>query len=94
MGSGTFTVGITDPQIPENNGTFQVEFRDGQAVRVRKTEEEADVTMPINAFSALISGVCALPQAAAWMPEVSVRRENPALAGCFYQKPMYLVDYF
>ncbi len=94
LGSGVVTIGITDPQIPENNGTFRVEFRDGQAVQVARTEEEADVNMPINAFSALISGVCALSQAAAWMPEVSVRRENPALAGCFYQKGMYLVDYF
>lgn len=94
LGSGEAAMEITDPQIPENTGVFHVVFRDGQAVTVEKTTEAPEVSMPISAFSALLSGVCAWEQAAAWMPEVTVHKNDPALAGVFYRKPLFLADYF
>lgn len=93
-GSGTVTLGITDGQIPENNGVFRVTFQNGKALAVEKTEEKADMELPIAAFSALLSGVSAWEAAAQWMPDVRKNRDNPALAGVFYKKPLWIGDYF
>lgn len=93
-GSGTVRLGIIDSQIEQNNGTFRVEFRDGAAAEVRKTEEVPDLELPIGPFSALISGVSGLKAALKWMPDTVLRNANPALAGVFYRKPLWIGDYF
>lgn len=93
-GSGTVTLGITDGQIPENNGIFRVTFQNGKALSVEKTEEKADLELPIAVFSALLSGVSAWEAAESWMPDVHKNRDNPALAGVFYKKPLWIGDYF
>lgn len=85
---------IADPQIPENNASFAVAYRDGQAVRVEKTEETPDAELPINVFSALISGVCSLDAAVQWMPGVKIFGQKEALEGIFFQKPLLICDYF
>ena len=85
---------LLDGQIPENNGTFAVTFENGRAVRVEKTEEKADVTLGINAFSALICGTSDWRDAVQWMPDVTLHRENPALEGVFYRKKLWIGDYF
>ena len=93
-GSGQAMLQISDPQIPENNGTFRVQFEKGCCAAVEKTMEKPDLELPVSAFSALLSGACSMEQGASWMPEVHLKRENPALDGIFYQKKTYLVDYF
>ena len=93
-GSGTVRLGITDSQIEQNCGTFLVEFRNDTAVEVRKTDEAPDLELPIGAFSALISGVSGLEAALKWMPDVVQKRDDPALAGAFYKKPLWIGDYF
>ena len=93
-GSGTVCLGIADSQIEENSGAFRVEFRDGAAVQVCRTQAEPDLEMSIGAFSALISGVSDLESAVRWMPDVKQNRKNAALAGVFYKKPLWIGDYF
>ena len=59
-----------------------------------KTEEKADVTLGINAFSALICGTSDWRDAVQWMPDVTLHRENPELEGVFYRKKLWIGDYF
>ena len=93
-GSGRVCLELLDGQIPENNGTFAVTFENGRVVRVEKTEEKADVTLGINAFSALICGTSDWRDAVQWMPDVTLHRENPELEGVFYRKKLWIGDYF
>lgn len=53
-GSGTVTVSLTDNQIPENSGTYKIEFADNRATCVTRkllSVQAADAEMDINAFS-------------------------------------------
>lgn len=93
-GSGRVCLELLDGQIQENNGVFDVTFENGKAVRVEKTEEKADVTLGINAFSALICGTSDWGDALQWMPDVTLHRENQALKGVFYRKKLWIGDYF
>jgi hypothetical protein len=61
---------------------------------VEEASEEADAVLTIQAFSALITGVCDLREAALWMDGLEVRRPEAPLAQVFYRKPMMIVDYF
>lgn len=93
-GSGQVALQISDAQIAENNGVFRVRYENGCGVSVEKTDGNPDLILPISAFSALLSGVCDGNEAMTWMPEARPQRENLALDGIFYQKPLFLVDYF
>lgn len=94
IGSGQVTVAVTDPQIPENTGTYRVCFRDGRAQTVSKTDAAPDAVLTVPAFSALISGVCSFEEAAKWLPGVEQKRDNPALSQVFYRKEMYIEEEF
>ena len=56
IGSGKVSISISDGQIKENNGVFEVAFQDGRAVSVQKVCGNGDVDMGINEFSHLIIG--------------------------------------
>ena len=90
IGSGQAVLEIRDPHIPENNGIYQVCFRDGKATQVVKSQNEPDMIMDITAFSALIAGVSDFNMAQEWMEGFQVRSASPALARIFYQKPMMI----
>ena len=94
IGDGSIVLAVRDPQIPENGRTFAVRFAQGKAVSVEEASEEADAVLTIQAFSALITGVCDLREAALWMDGLEVRRPEALLAQVFYRKPMMIVDYF
>ena len=94
IGDGSIVLAVRDPQIPENGRTFAVRFAQGKAVSVEEASEEADAVLTIQAFSALITGVCDLREAALWMDGLKVRRPEAPLAQVFYRKPMMIVDYF
>ena len=94
LGTGRVVLEIQDPQIPENNGRFQVDFQDGKALSVARTEAAPDSSMRINIFSALISGVSDLASAMAYMPDLTVTGHESDLAKVFYPKPLMIADYF
>ncbi len=94
LGSGDVVLNIQDPQIPENTGRFRVEFRDGAAQSVTRTEAPADASMRINVFSALISGVSDLASAISYMPDLTVFGKEETLSKVFYPKPLMIADYF
>lgn len=94
QGSGSVTLSVRDGQIPENNGTFAVTFRDGMAVRVEAVLAEPDAMLTIPAFSALIVGVCNFADAAETFDGLEICRNTPALNQVFYRKPLMILDYF
>lgn len=94
LGSGSAVIAVSDPQIPENNGSFAITFRDGRAISVEKTDAPGDVQLTIPTFSALIAGVCDFAEARETFTGLTVLAENPALPQIFFRKPMMIVDYF
>lgn len=94
QGSGSLTVEIEDPQIPENNGVCTVTFADGKALSVKKNETAPDLKLSISAFSALIAGALPFRDAADYLSGVRVLTPSKAAEQVFYKKPMMIADYF
>ena len=94
LGTGQVTLAISDSQIPQNTGTFRVRFQDGHVTEATATDAPPDASMPISAFSALISGICTFAEAAQWMPGVETIIHNPALNQLFYKKAMFIEEEF
>ncbi len=94
LGSGQVTLEIQDPQIPENSGRFTIQFENGRALRVARTEMAADAIMTISTFSALIAGVCDWQEARYTFSGLEVVTATNCLNQVFYRKPMMIVDYF
>ena len=90
QGTGSLRLGITDPQIPENTGCYEIRYEIGKALSVEKSQEPAEVSMPISSFSALITGA----GNPAWMPDVEVHSPNISLSDIFYHKPLMITDFF
>lgn len=93
LGSGRCTLEIQDPQIAENCGRFAVTFADGKAISVERTVQNADVVLPISAFSALIAGVCDWRDARYTFSGLDIHKEDH-LPQIFYRKPLMICDYF
>lgn len=93
-GSGTVTLEVSDPQIPENTGRFTVEFENGKALSVDRTENTPDAVLTIPAFSALIAGACDVREAEGYLSGLDVLGNIDALSQVFYNKPMWITDYF
>lgn len=93
-GSGTVTLELHDPQIPENTGRFTVKFQDGKALTVERTDNAPDAVLTIPAFSALIAGVCELSEADGYLNGLEIRNSAAPLSQVFYRKPIWIVDYF
>ena len=95
IGDGSVSIAVKDPQIPANNGTFKVSFKDGTCTNIAKEEDysTADVSMGINEFSRLIIGTCdtsSLP----YMDNVTLHNKEALLSQVFYKKPNMIVEYF
>ena len=101
LGNGKVRIGVTDPQISENNGVFEVEFEDGVCKNVRicgdnacgGADTQADVTMPINEFSRLIIGTGDV-SSLDYMERVTVHNPAAPLEKVFYKKPNLIVQFF
>lgn len=94
IGSGSLTLKIHDPQIKENNCSFAVAFRAGRAISVEMTQAEPDAVLSIQAFSALLAGVCDFADAAQWFSGLEVLNPSVCLAQIFYRKPLMISDFF
>ena len=95
-GSGTVTVSVNDNQIPENSGTYKIEFADNWATCVTRkllSVQAADAEMDINAFSRLIIGTCDI-SSLLYMDHVKINGDTEKLAGIFYRKPNYITEDF
>ncbi|MDO5401372.1 MAG: GNAT family N-acetyltransferase [Eubacteriales bacterium] len=93
-GSGAVTLEVRDRQVAQNNRRFAVSFENGKAVSVEGTGADADLSLDIATFSALIAGVWDFADSSRWMGGLTLHRDNPDLRKVFYRKPLMLVDYF
>lgn len=93
-GSSRIILELQDPQIRQNNGRFAVTFESGRAAEVASTQEAADITLTIPAFSALISGVWDWEEARHTLPGLTVNNENAPLDGIFFRKRLMITDFF
>jgi predicted acetyltransferase len=91
-GAGTLRVAVTDGQIPENNGTFEVRFAPGAENDVRRTDAAPDVACAIQDFSRLILGCCAFDPE--WLPNVTMHGDPGVARQVFYPKPNYITQRF
>ena len=92
-GAGSVKIEITDAILPENSGMWKLTFAPGTPNLVEKTEEPADISMPINAFSALICGARGVEDIP-WMPDVRVHSADAPFDAVFYKKKCYMMDLF
>lgn len=98
-GDGSVVIQISDQWIPENEGTFQVDFRNGAATKVRKIKQETaecDIAMGIHTFSQFIYG-CLDASALTFCEDVSVADTKDImekLKKVFYHKNYYIMEYF
>lgn len=92
-GAGCVRIAIEDTILPENCGTWKLTFAPGQVNFVEKTEEQPDVSLTINAFSALICGARDV-HSLAWIPDAVVHNAAAPFAGVFYAKPCFMLDLF
>lgn len=93
VGSGRVLISISDKQIEENNGVFEIVFRDGKALSIKRVNEEADVSMGINEFSRLIIGAGDV-KSLEYMDHVTVHKNVETLGQVFYRKPNMILEYF
>ncbi len=92
-GTGCVRIAVEDTILPENCGTWKLTFAPGQVNFVEKTEEQPDVSLTINAFSALICGARDV-HSFAWIPDAVVHNAAVPFAGVFYAKPCFMLDLF
>lgn len=93
QGEGSLSIGITDPYIEENNGTFHISFSNGRAQKVRRDQSPSDISMGIQDFSRLIIGVLdtgAIP----YLPDVTIHNQSAAIEQVFFKKPVMITEYF
>ena len=91
-GEGTLRVRVTDGQIPENNGGFEVRFAPGMKNDVRRTDAAPDVALTIQDFSRLLLGCCAFEPE--WLPGVALHGDIEEARKLFYPKPNYITQRF
>lgn len=92
--SGSFTVEVSDAQIPANNGRFMVSG-DGEHVMVAHTEDEPDLRCTINGLSALIVGLMDFEEAVdSGMGEVLREEHRRFMRMFFCKRKAHLHNYF
>ena len=62
-GAGAFTIAVDDPFLEGAGGTFAVRWRDGRAVSVEPHGGTADLAVPIQTFTQLVTGASTLDEA-------------------------------
>lgn len=94
LGSGSATLRLHDAQIEENNACFAVQFENGRAISVSRSDTQPDAELEISTFSALLCGVCDFSEARQYFPGLEVFHESAPLDRVFFRKPLYIEDYF
>lgn len=98
QGDGSLRIRVHDAVIPQNDGVFAVEFRDGKAVSVAKVEGDADIELDITDFSRFIVGTCETSRigalAEALPEEIVLNAPLERIGKVFYKKPCYIAEYF
>ena len=92
-GEGRLVLEVSDPIIPENSGTFALEFAPGAENRVERTGGSPDISLDVGDLAVLLGGA-RHTDSIALTPGVAVRRETPAIGQVFYRKPCHVLDLY
>lgn len=93
QGEGSLALQVSDPLLPENNGTFRLSFAPGRENQVERVSDAPDLSLGVGELAQLLCGVKAwrdLP----WMPGVAVHDPGAPVEKVFYQKPCHILDLF
>ncbi len=83
-----FRIRISDPIIPENDGTFLV-----SPEGVFRSEEEPDLILPQSVLALMAAGGASLYEASL-RPDVEIRGNGALLEAVFVKKSVFLTDHF
>ncbi len=87
-GRGSYTLRVEDAFLPENAGTYRVEYAKGRAENVTAVESDADLTVSIDTFSQLAIGLIDL-HGSEYREGTQVAGNRPTLEKVFIRKPVY-----
>lgn len=92
-GSGSYTVTVSDEQIPENNGTFCVTYApDGVSVSKVETSEPSDITATIQRLTQLVLGSLTIDELS-WLDGITCT-DPDKIRAIFTKKDFFFNDPF
>lgn len=92
-GSGSVCIEIQDNMISKNHGRWKVCFEERTQTKVERTDDEPDISLPINDFSTLICGARSMDDIR-YMPNVVIYRNHMELEKIFYRKKCHMTELF
>ena len=93
QGCGRYVLKTADAFLPENDGTYAVEYENGAAVLVQRTEEAPDLEVDVTTLAQLMMGYADL-KTLAMRKDVTIHGNRETLSAVFTRKERYFSDYF
>ena len=93
QGTGSFTIEVKDAFLSENEGIYEVQYRDGHVQTVAKVQSNADLSVDIADFTQLALGVMGLEEIA-YRDTVQILGNQKTLSKVFVEKDVYMADHF
>ena len=93
QGCGRYVLKTADAFLPENDGTYAVEYENGAAVLVQHTEEAPDLEVDVTTLAQLMMGYADL-KTLAMRKDVTIHGNRETLSAVFTRKERYFSDYF
>lgn len=93
QGCGRYVLKTADAFLPENDGTYAVEYENGAAVLVQRTEEAPDLEVDVTTLAQLMMGYADL-KTLAIRKDVTIHGNRETLSAVFTRKERYFSDYF
>jgi len=92
-GRGVYRIEVNDPQLPGNNGVFQVEYDDAGS-EVTRVGAPADLTASIQALSQLVTGFRTLDSVLFARKDLTLHGNVDILRKVFTARPSHLTEEF
>lgn len=94
-GDGSLAIAVSDPHIEQNNGTFHIKYQNGKLTDLvfESSFSNADISMPINLFSAAITGSYSCDDFS-FLDGITIHTDAKRLQSVFYKKPSFINNYF
>lgn len=93
-GSGSYTLSVEDPFLPENHGLWQVRWQEGQATAEKADTGAPDLSLDIQGLTQLAVGTVDLDGLLLGHPGNRLHASGDALRRVFTKRHVYLADYF
>lgn len=89
-----FTLGVTDPVLPENNGVFRVVLDGAEAEVIKESKAAPDMTTDIQTLTQLICGSHTPAQLLQSGANLTVKDNLETLSRVFTTRPIHMVEGF